>query len=470
MITLIISLFLPIYLALFMGEYQREEVHQFIFYLSITLVFMVLLALLLRKSLILDLIPALDNFWVKKLKEIVDRYYLIIFSFFLVLFIIASPLVGYAYLAWYILSHIIFTLVIFYSALAINYLLKKLAHYIISPEAEHKLIQMDPPRARFVSGSIILIGNFLVMAIALIWISSLWGLPINFTRVGYALYYPLINIEGISISLASFTKLIVVIVLALIISKLLLILLEKKIFPLYKFDIGVRDAISRSVHYFVLIIGFLYGLQIIGVGTSTLSFLAAFIGIGLGFGAQNIISNFISGLIIIFERPIKKGDYVVIGGIQGRIEEIRVRSTTMITKDNICLIVPNSEFVSNQVVNWSHNDPLVRIKTTVGVSYNSDVHKVKAVLLQVAKECPDVLKHPAPAVQFSAFGDNALEFNLFCWINNPMEVGPITSNLNFLIFDRFKENNIEIAYPQRDLHIRTAIPIKMEIDDKNKQP
>lgn len=324
------------------------------------------------------------------------------------------------------------------------------------------MIPMETAKARFLSGSLILLSNAIIIGTAAIWVSSLWGLPVNFTRVGYAFYYPVINIEGISISIASFAKFIMALILAVIVSKLLLLFVEKKVFPLYKFGIGVKDAISRSIHYLVLIIGFLYGLQIIGVGTSALSFLAAFIGIGLGFGAQNLISNFISGLIIIFERPIKKGDYVEIGELQGRVEDIRVRSTTVTTGENISLIVPNSEFVSNQVINWSHNDPTVRIETNVGVAYGSNVDKVRDILFEVAKECKDVLKYPVPEVMLNDFGDSTLDFSLGCWINNPMNHRKIISKLNFLIVERFRANNIEIAFPQRVLHIRNSIPLRLE--------
>jgi small-conductance mechanosensitive channel len=221
--------------------------------------------------------------------------------------------------------------------------------------------------------------------------------------------------------------------------------------------IGVRQAVGTISRYVVLALGFLLILETAGIDLTTLTVLAGAVGIGLGFGLQNIASNFFSGLIILFERPIKIGDRIEVGGAEGDVIRIGARSTTVITNDNIAIIIPNSKFVSDNVVNWSYNDERVRFRIPVSVAYGSDVRLVEKLLLEVAKENQDVLDLPAPAVRFLEFGDSGLLFELRAWTTSlTHKKGMLVSALNFGIHDKFKENHIEIPYPQRDLHLRSG--------------
>ncbi|HWP81023.1 MAG TPA: mechanosensitive ion channel domain-containing protein [Bacteroidota bacterium] len=221
--------------------------------------------------------------------------------------------------------------------------------------------------------------------------------------------------------------------------------------------IGRRQAIATIVHYLVVVVGLLIVLQTAGIDLTTFNVFAGAIGIGVGFGLQNIANNFISGLIILFEQPIKIGDRIEVGEVEGDVTSIGARSTTVVTNDNISIIIPNSKLISENVINWSHNDNKVRFKIPVSVAYGTDVRLVEMVLLEVAHENKDVLEAPAPAVRFIEFGDNGLAFELRAWTDTlTHRKGLLISNLNFAIHEKFKEHKIEIPFPQRDIHIRTA--------------
>lgn len=227
----------------------------------------------------------------------------------------------------------------------------------------------------------------------------------------------------------------------------------------YSDDIGVSQSIGTIVQYVFIIVGAFFIIQTSGISLGSLNVLAGALGVGIGFGLQNIANNFISGLIILFERPIKVGDRIEVGSVQGDVTKVSARATTVNTNDNISIIVPNSEFISQRVINWSHNDRNIRFHVPVGVSYNEDPAKIKKILLDVAEKNPDVLKRPAPEVLFVEYGDSSLNFDLMIWtstyINRPII---LKSQLYYEIFERFKEHGVEIPFPQRDLHLRSGWP------------
>lgn len=224
-----------------------------------------------------------------------------------------------------------------------------------------------------------------------------------------------------------------------------------------RFDIGARQAAGSMVRYLVLFLGLLVIIQTAGIDLTSLNVLAGAVGIGVGFGLQNIVGNFISGLIIMFERPIKVGDRIVVDDVEGDVIDIGARSTVVLTNDNINIIVPNSKFITENVVNWKYNDTKVRFRIPVGVAYGSDVRFVERLLLEVAQAEPDVLADPPPVVRFLAFGDSALELELRVWSTNAVNrKGKLISALNFAIYDTFREHGVVIPFPQRDVHIRSA--------------
>ena len=234
-------------------------------------------------------------------------------------------------------------------------------------------------------------------------------------------------------------------------------LLADKIFPKYKLSRGLSESIATIVRYSIVVVGLLIILQTSGLNLSAFGILFGALGIGIGFGLQNVSNNFISGLIILFERPIKVGDRVEVEGIAGNIIRISARATTIITNDNIAIIVPNSNFINSMVINWSLHDDKVRFNFPVSVAYDEDPEKIKKILMEVAVNCDAVLKEPTPDVLFEEFGDNNLIFNLRVWSTEYSDRPKmLKSMLYYSIFEQFKIHNIEISFPQRVVHIKQA--------------
>ena len=215
-----------------------------------------------------------------------------------------------------------------------------------------------------------------------------------------------------------------------------------------------------------MLLGAFIAIQQIGVDLTTLAAISAVLMVGIGLGLQNITSNFISALILLFERPVQVGDFVEVGGVQGRIRVIKTRSSVVETLDNVSIIVPNLNFITQNVTNWSYRDSKVRIHISVGVSYGSDVDLVAETLLQVGRAHQEVLLNPEPTIQFLDFSNSSLNFDLLVWINDAARQYFVRSDLNFAIVKAFREQGITIPFPQRDLHIQSAVP--MEFSQRNK--
>lgn len=260
-----------------------------------------------------------------------------------------------------------------------------------------------------------------------------------------------------SITVSIILTLLVSIILLLIVSELVRKFLVKKVLIRYQITQGTRQSAGTIVKYLIIFAGMFSILQTSGIDLSAFGILAGALGVGIGFGLQNITNNFISGLIILFEQPIKVGDRIEVGDISGDVIVISARSTTIVTNDNISVIVPNSQFIDSQVINWSHNDRNIRFNFPVGVSYKEDPEKIKSILLDVAARNEGVLKSPKADVLFDEFADSSLNFTLRVWssdyINKPKV---LKSELYYEIFKRFAEEGVEIPFPQRDIHVITG--------------
>lgn len=240
--------------------------------------------------------------------------------------------------------------------------------------------------------------------------------------------------------------------------------LQRRVLPHTSMDQGQQYALARITGYLVFVVGLMVGLQSAGVNLNSLLVIGGAVGIGIGFGLQNIANNFISGLVLLVERPVKVGDRIEVGGVYGDVVRIAARSTWVRTNDNVVIVVPNSEFTSMRVINWTANDRQVRFAIPLGVSYGSDPEKVRAVLLETARQHPDVLETPPPEVIFTGFGDSALNFELRVWTIRQVQTPRIlASDLYFSIFRAFRENGIEIPFPQRDLHVKSVqVPLVVQ--------
>ena len=281
-------------------------------------------------------------------------------------------------------------------------------------------------------------------------------------KTHYILYdYTLVNVRGVGLTLMDLVSAGVVMLVAYLLSRWLQLLLKRRFLPRFNLDVGIELALLRTTHFLVLAFGVYTALSMLNLPLGAVAGFFALLGVGIGFGLQNIASNFISGFILLMERPIKLGDRITVDNVWGDVTQINLRTTVVNTDDNVCIIVPNSSLLDNNLVNWSYGDRRIRIHIPIGVAYGSDVDLVTRLLTRAATENARVLSDPAPAVHFLAFGDSSLNFELLCWLPDSTIKQNLTDELNRAIDRLFRDNNIEIPFPQRDLHVRTiAAPLR----------
>lgn len=267
--------------------------------------------------------------------------------------------------------------------------------------------------------------------------------------------YPLFQLKDNTITTGTIISSLFFIFMLLFVAARVARVLKSKVLPRYKVDVELADAIGNLFKYGLIVLGLIIIFSSAGIDLSAFTVLLGTLGIGIGFGLQNIINNFVSGVALLVERPIRVGDRIEVGNTSGDVIKIGPRATTVLTNDNIAIIVPNSDFITKEVINWSFNESVVRIKIPVGVAYSSDVRVVEKLLLEVAAKNADVLKEPASVVRFMELGDNAILFELRIWTTTHVrQPGKIKSDLYFSIFDTFKENKVEIPFPQRVVHLK----------------
>jgi len=272
---------------------------------------------------------------------------------------------------------------------------------------------------------------------------------------------PLFVVGGSTVTLASVLSFVVLVAMAFLASAVLRRAMQR-VYRQRGLDEGVQYALNRLLHYAVIGVGIFFALENLGISVTALAGLGAILAVGIGFGLQNIAQNFVSGLILLLERPVKKGDFVQVGEVRGTVRQIHARATIVTTLDNVDIVVPNGQFITESVTNQTLSDRRVRVRVEVGVAYGSDTSRVRRVLERVAAEDARVLALPPPAVLFTGFGESSLDFVLLVWIPDPLLEPVVTSDLRFAIDAAFREEEIEIPFPQRDLHLRGGWPAAPE--------
>lgn len=267
-----------------------------------------------------------------------------------------------------------------------------------------------------------------------------------------------IEIGGFTISLAKIFSAFAAVFIIMVITRFIQRTTDARIFAPARMESGLRNTFRTLIGYVGLVIGIMVGIGTLGFPLANLAIVAGALSLGIGFGLQSIVNNFVSGLILLFERPIKVGDWIITSAGEGLVKRISVRSTEIETFDWASVIVPNSELISSPVTNWTHKNRYTRLTVPVGVSYESDPEQVAAILLKVAKENRRTLSYPAPVIYFSNYGDSSLDFEVRIFINNVDDRIPVQNELRYAIFKALKEEGIEIPFPQRDLHVRTLVP------------
>ena len=264
-----------------------------------------------------------------------------------------------------------------------------------------------------------------------------------------------VQIGDLIISPINILGAVVVFIVTLVLVKSIQGWMERRLMPTTSLDTGLKNSILTSVSYVGFILAVMLGFSYMGLDLSNIAIVAGALSVGIGFGLQSIVNNFVSGLILLVERPIKTGDWVVVGEDQGFVQKISVRATKIETFDRATVIVPNSELIASKVMNWMHSGSMGRVIVPVGVSYDSDPELVRETLLKVADECDYIASYPEPAVFFLDFGASSLDFDLRAYVQDVTTSLSAKSALRYAIFKAFDEAGIEFPFPQQDVHVRS---------------
>jgi small-conductance mechanosensitive channel len=307
---------------------------------------------------------------------------------------------------------------------------------------------------------------FGTIMIAAIWVSPFGGFWTETRRLISG-----VTIGGVTISLSDLLVALMVFAAILLLTRVGQRFLGNRLLPRTGFDTGVQNSLSAGFGYLGVILAAVFGISALGIDLSNIALIAGALSVGIGFGLQTIVSNFVSGIILLIERPVKVGDWVVVGGNEGTVKRITVRSTELTTFQRASVIIPNSDFVSTAVTNWTHKDHYGRIEVAVGVAYGSDVEKVREVLLDCAQKHDRVLTSPEPQVIFMNFGASSLDFELRCYTAEVSYRLLISSDLRFAIDKAFRGAGIEIPFPQSVVHFADRQAILEALDSrKNGNP
>lgn len=273
-------------------------------------------------------------------------------------------------------------------------------------------------------------------------------------QLNFYLHYTLFTLGKVEFSVLGIIKFLIAILILVWFSRKIRDVLVNKVLIRYNDDIGVRQALGTIARYLIVVTGLFIIVHSSGIDLSGLALLGGALGVGIGFGLQNITNNFVSGVVILLERPVKVGDRIEVSGTTGDVVKISARATTVVTNDGISVIIPNSELISTRVTNWSLTGKMVRFKIPVPVAYGTDQNKVLKLLLEVAAEDPNVATDPPPSVRLSQFGTNALTFELVIWTSKLMHrQGMMRSRINTAVYQKFNDHGIVIPLPQMDVRV-----------------
>ncbi|HEY9080426.1 mechanosensitive ion channel domain-containing protein [Magnetovibrio sp.] len=300
--------------------------------------------------------------------------------------------------------------------------------------------------------------DLILLTVAAFVLLPIWGLGAEESAMSLAKLMRGIQIGSYTLSLVDILIGLSIFLAIIFVTRLIQKGLERHILPNLTKDKGVRDALKTGVGYIGVVVAFLAAVAVLGLDLTNLALIAGALSVGLGFGLQNVVNNFVSGLILLAERPIKPGDWVVIGGHEGKVKKVNVRSTEVETFQRASVIIPNADLIATPVVNWTHKNILGRVEVMVGVAYGTDPRLVKSVLLDCAKSHPNVMGYPEPSVLFTDFADSSLNFELRAFLSDVEQRLQTGSDIRFAIHDAFKEKGIEIPFPQRVLHMAPATP------------
>ncbi len=296
--------------------------------------------------------------------------------------------------------------------------------------------------------------RMILVALGAIMVLLPWGLDTGQWRQWIQKAFFGFSIGGVTISLSSILGALILFAVGLVITRAVQSWLANRFLPYTHLDLGMRNSIRTVVGYTGVVVAAIFSVTYLGFNLEKIALLAGALSLGIGFGLQSIVNNFVSGLILLAERPIKEGDWIVVGTEQGYVRDISIRSTSIETFDRSTVIIPNSDLITGTVKNWMHTNNMGRVIIPVGVSYSADPEQVRDILLDIARKHPDVLAYPEPRVYFMDFANSSLAFNLYAYLTDVNNSLTVRSDFHFEILKRFREADIEIPFPQNDIHLR----------------
>jgi small-conductance mechanosensitive channel len=422
----------------------REDVLALLRFAISVSVIVVLLIMHLNKKAFMSLLPELPIQSYTWFRKFLERYY---FPLLLVSFLAALLwCFGYRALGRLVLIKIWFTGAAF---IVIMLLFNSLKHYL---DNWYRKLDRTDEDARMFVGALRSILKYATVVATLIIILNMLGLLNPLQRI---MSFPIFQLGDTTVTFWLIVKAILILLTIVYVSRLAQAYFDYKLYPSFGIDPGLGYALNTVFKYAALGIGFVIALNILGLNLQFLLVFAGAIGIGIGLGLQDMAANVISGFTIIFGGKIRKGDWIEVEGMMGKVTDIYLRATKVQTRDNIEYLVPNSNIISNTMVNYSLSSPLIRIELPVGVSYKADPRQVEKILLAAAENEPEVNKSHRPVVRFVQYADNSINFELLVWIDvRKTPRRRVRSNLYFVIFEALAKTGIEIPFPQRDVHIR----------------
>jgi small-conductance mechanosensitive channel len=425
----------------------REDVLSLLRFAISVSITMVLLILFLNKKAFMSLLPELPIPSYMNFRRFLEKYY---FPVLIVSFLAALLwCFGYRALGRLILVKIWFTGVAF---VFIMFLYHSLGRYL---DTWYQRLDRTDEDALGLIGALRSILKYTTFLAVLIIVLNLLGLLYPLQRM---MSFPIFHLGDTIITFWLIVIAILILLAIVYASRLVQAYFDYRIYPTFGIDPGLGYAINTVIKFTSLGIGCLIALNILGINLRFLLVFAGAIGVGVGLGLQNMAANVISGFTIIFGGKIRKGDWIEVEAMMGEVTDIYLRATKVRTRDNIEYLVPNSNIISNTMVNYSLSSPLIRIELPVGVSYNADPHKVEKILLSAAENEPLVDKIHKPAVRFVEYADSSINFELLVWIDvRKTPRRKVRSNLYFVIFEELAKAGIEIPFPQRDVHIRSEV-------------
>jgi small-conductance mechanosensitive channel len=401
---------------------------------------------LLRRRAIMSLFPDLPNRMYRGFVRGLDRGFPLVFALTLITALLQWA--GYRRLAVFVWIRTWALAGLFVVAVILHQAMRSALHRLILRGE----VGSDEARTFHTSARRLLdyVGSIIVLMLALdltgLHAPIVRALSVRVASLGNQPLTPLVLIEAAAI-VAGF----------IFVAQLLRDYLGYQVYPALNVDPGVANAIDTFIIYALATIGGLAALEAVGLGVGTITLFAGAFGIGLGFGLQSLANNLASGMTIIFSRALRRGDIVTVGETIGVVQEVGIRATRMRTRDDVDYLIPNAEFITGKIINWTRSNPHARLHVPLGVSYGANPVRVRQILEQVASLVQTVERSPAPEVWFVGFGDSSLNFELLVWMNiRRYSQNKVASDLYFAIFEAFKEAGIEIPFPQRDLHIRSA--------------